>query len=97
MSYNKGYSVRTPEKTSEGKWEEADGFVNMYLPDQKGEYFQAGAIALRKTDKNTAQLFDQLLEDPERVVKLLKILKLSFKPNRRKMDTGPVIFDLDSL
>ena len=98
MAFNKGYSTqRNTNDANNGKWEEADGFLNFALPDENGEFVQLGMIPLRKSDLNQADLFEQLAENPELAEALLKLVRVSFKVNRKKARTGPVRFNLSAI
>lgn len=78
MGFNTGDSNNgNGNGNNRGNFEKADGFLNLYLPGKNGRK-KLGAIALRKSNDNEAQLIAWLQEDPARVSVLLQKLEIDF-------------------
>ena len=73
-------------------FEKAIGFINFELPGKNGSTRKLGAIPLKASNANEADLDAWLKEDPERVSKILAKLIINYK----SVDNSPesVGFDL---
>lgn len=73
-------------------FEKAIGFINLELPGKNGSIRKLGAIPLKASNANEADLDAWLKEDPTRVAAILKKLVINYK----SVDSSPehVGFDL---
>jgi hypothetical protein len=59
----------------------ADGFLNLFLPNNEGKLKKLGAIPLKGSKPNEKTLAAWLTEDPTRVEKILAKLVIQYQPN----------------
>ena len=64
----------------DGDYEQAIGFINLYLPTKGGGRRKLGAVALKASNVNEKTLCDWLAADPEaNAAKILAAMQIEFR------------------